>query len=698
MTKFTKFIILGLLIFGFGLSSYAQDTPADSVKTETKKEKKKKKNEPVVEEFPASGSGGVSNGTAMDTTDKAAGGSNGKGVKDNQNKTEFYKPDMEQKEYNFFERKQVSTPLMPRYDTDSAVYQKGKKKEAQQKAFIDHKYYYPSKPKDQWELGINVGYSILSGDVRPMYEAPHKNFGVGLSVRKALGYTLSLRFNYNFNYNTGLNAQLNQNLQFNNALNGSGAVNGQNVNYYDNPAVPLNSFFYNYRMYNHQISLDAVVSIGNIRFHKERNVVSLYLFGGVGGCLYKTKIDALDENDNVYNFTNVINDYYLIADNTERDKEVRKQLKDLTDGTYESDAESDNSIQQLGNYSLLPAADIGAGLSFHLSKWVTLSVEQKFTLVGADLMDGYQYWDNVSAGNAGGITPQNDFLSYSSVHILFNLGKNRVDPMWWLNPMDFTYKKMAEADPDAALRKMLQDTDDDGVPDPLDKEPNTEKDCPVDVKGVALDSDKDGLKDCKDKEPFSNPAYPVDSFGVNIVPPNPCCDTSRFGANGGGRPMLGPDGKPLLGPDGKPIMSGGGNSISDCSKIELPGLFFDDDKFYVDPSYQGNLHQIAERMQMCPDMKLVVTGFDESKSDLKYNEQLGWNRANTSVDYLVDKYGISRDRFVVKYVGAKKSSKTLTPYERKQSQKVEFKYANEGESGDGNTPPPHPGLKAGSDK
>jgi outer membrane protein OmpA-like peptidoglycan-associated protein len=131
--------------------------------------------------------------------------------------------------------------------------------------------------------------------------------------------------------------------------------------------------------------------------------------------------------------------------------------------------------------------------------------------------------------------------------------------------------------------------------------------------------------------------------------------------------------------------------------MELPGVMFDLDKYYIDPQYYGNLHQIAERMQMCPDMKLVVTGFDESRNDQKFNEQLAWNRANAAVDYLVEKYGISRDRFIVKYQGGKKAA-TGTAYEKKMKNKVDFRYSNDGETGDSNPPAPHPGLKAGSNK
>jgi Domain of unknown function (DUF4139)/N-terminal domain of unknown function (DUF4140) len=61
---------------------------------------------------------------------------------------------------------------------------------------------------------------------------------------------------------------------------------------------------------------------------------------------------------------------------------------------------------------------------------------------------------------------------------------------------------------------MLKDEDGDGVPDRLDRESNTPKDCPVDARGEALDSDGDGIKDCLDREPYTAPGYPVDAYGV----------------------------------------------------------------------------------------------------------------------------------------------------------------------------------------
>lgn len=603
---------------------------------------------------------------------------------DKQNQLRFMKPDMEADYYNFYNRKEISTPLQPRYDLDSAIYQKGKKREKQQKAFLDNKYYYPARPKDQWEIGVNFGVAMVSGDVKPLANVL-QNFGVGFHVRKALSYVFSLRLGYNFEFMTGRNWEFDQNLKFNKALNGWGGFNPKSVNYYNNPLLRPdsteagigmnNKFIHNYRVYAHEVNLSAIANLGNLRFHKERNIVNIYAFGGVGALLYLTKVNALDENDQIYDLSKL---YQETVDRrtggssaqtnrrtTDQRKFVLKELKGILDKSYESYADREVNLVGINNFTLLPTFHIGAGIAFHATKFMTVGIEQRVTFTMNDAVDGNRWQQDEHAG----MTRDYDNISYTSVTLNFHIGaKKRVEPLYWLNPMGHTYKKLGEMDPDKIINDLTADDDGDGVPNKLDKEPNSKKGCPVDTHGVMLDSDKDGIPDCEDKEPFSPPGYPVDKNGVAIIPPNPCCDEGKKGRGG-----------------------------YDCSKIELPSIHFDQDRYGVDPSYYGSVHSVAERMQMCPDVKLVVTGYDGSKNDQKYNEQLSWNRANEVVNYLVEKYGISRDRFIVDYKGGKKAV-TGTDKERKESRKVEFRYAADGEKGESNPPSPHPGLKAGSNK
>lgn len=624
---------------------------------------------------------------------------------DTQNQTQFFNSDLDAKTYNFYERKKISQPLQPRYDTDDQPFQKGKKREKQQQAFLQSKYHYPAKPKDKWEIGINFGLAFIDGDVNAYVQRPDQNFGVGVNVRKSLGYIFSLRAGYNFYLMTGRNWELDNNLRFNRALNPSPNTNGlgsapryhdiHGPNYYDNPRLAagrtrlgydLNrTFIYNYRSWMHAGSIEAVVNLGNLLFHKERTKWNIYGFAGMTMALSQTRHDALDADGNVYDFSEEkdiwVNGQFSPYVNAKKSlrNSVLDQLKTKLDGTYESYADNDNNVTGIKMWTLIPGFSVGAGVSYRPVKFMSISLETKVILTGNDLIDGYRWAQDEYAS----LTRENDNISYTSLNFGFHIGtKKQIEPLYWLNPMDFAYKKIGDMDPNKIAEDLNKDTDEDGVPDRLDKEPKTPKGFPVDVKGISLDSDRDGVVDGKDKELHSPPGFPIDELGVALVPPPACCDEIAKG--GGGADGTGPGG----------VAGRGG---FDCSKMELPSIYFDDDKYYIEPMAEGTMHSIAERMQMCPDFKLVVSGRDGSKTDRKYNEQLAYNRTATVVDYLVEKYGISRDRFIVKFDGAPRP-KNATTLELKKSRKVEFRYAVDGEMGESNPPAPHPGLKAGSDK
>jgi outer membrane protein OmpA-like peptidoglycan-associated protein len=641
---------------------------------------------------------------------------NQKGKKDSQIQTQYMKPDMDATEYNFYDRKKISTPLMPRYDLDSAVYQKGfARKEAQQKAFIENKYRYPARPKDQWEISLQGGSSLISGDIKPNWGT---GWGGGLSVRKAVNYFFSLRLSYIFSLIKDQDLKPRQDTKFDPALSSTGADHADYAQNTFDPAgnmIPGESIiFHNYKNTSHMVHLDGIINLGNILFHKERTLVSPYVFFGVGFHLYRTQELALDKNGKIFDYEPIDSTYNAMTashiSQSTINSVISGQLKNLQSGGQYIDAIDplQKGYLHVSHFYLVPDFSVGAGIDFHVSKWVTLGIEERFVFNDNSNLDGINWQDDSHPG----LAPHYDHYFSTMIRLNFQIGKNALEPLWWLNPLDFTYKRLSDANPDKLAKDLFKDSDDDGVPDRLDREPNTKKGCPVDAHGVILDSDKDGIPDCDDKEPFSPPGYPIDQNGVAIIPPNPCCDNAAPG--GGGDTLFDANGKPVIGADGKVVMTGGGPDGNgtgagknkrrggggqyDCSKMEMPGVFFDDDKYYIDPAYQSALHQVAEKLQMCPDVKMVITGVDESKNDQKYNEQLAYNRATSVADYLVEKYGISRDRFVVKYQGGKKSDATKTPSERKNARRVDFTYAADGDKGDSNPPAPHPGLKAGSNK
>ena len=74
----------------------------------------------------------------------------------------------------------------------------------QQDQFLDNKYMYPAPPKNQWELGIDVGGLWISGDVK---SSLFPGFGIGGHVRKSFGYVFSVRGSFMTGTTKGSNWQ-----------------------------------------------------------------------------------------------------------------------------------------------------------------------------------------------------------------------------------------------------------------------------------------------------------------------------------------------------------------------------------------------------------------------------------------------------------------------------------------------------------
>jgi outer membrane protein OmpA-like peptidoglycan-associated protein len=500
--------------------------------------------------------------------------------------------------------------------------------------FMANNYPYPAKPRNQWEIGLQAGAFSVSGDVRNRFPG----IGAALHVRKALGYVFSLRGQLGWGTTKGLNFQPSSSWTKNPAWSTAGYASGSQV-------------FYNYKTNVFDLSLQGVVTLTNIRFHKAKSSFNIYAFAGLGGMIFNTKVDALD-GSTPYNFSNIINTYGPGGFQYKDRKDIRKDLKDLLDGDYETTAETDKGQPTLFDKPFRPIGNVGLGAQFKLSKKLSLAIEDKLTITKTDLLDGQQWQEN---GPGQQTAQSRDYDSYNFLSVGLNLavGGKSVEPLWWLNPLDYAYNEINKPRHMKLPKPVLDDADGDGVTDQFDQEPNTPAGAPVDSHGVSRDTDGDGVPDYKDKELITpTQCQPVDADGVGKCPPPPCCDSLAQGLGRAGA----------------------------CGIGDLPSVTFKPRSITLSNDAKALLATAAQKIKDNPNCKIAVIGYCSSS---KAEQQLSWDRVNAVISYLVDKEGINQDRFIFKYGEMGGDCNTVDLRD------------GTGEEGPTTVPAPHPNLRRG---
>jgi outer membrane protein OmpA-like peptidoglycan-associated protein len=278
---------------------------------------------------------------------------------------------------------------------------------------------------------------------------------------------------------------------------------------------------------------------------------------------------------------------------------------------------------------------------------LNLAIEDRHTFVKDDLLDG-QRWQEHAWGDAV-LTRDFDSYNYLSIGLNINLGAKSVEPLWWLNPLDYAYSEIRNPRLMRLPKPVLPDSDGDGITDQFDQE-QTPQGCPVDSHGVSKDTDGDGVPDCKDKE-LITPTYcqPVDADGVGKCP----CDTTCIGR--------------------APVTS--------CvEKLgSLPSVSFAKNTRALSSDAKAVLASVASRMRNNPECRIVVIGYCSAD---KREQQLSWDHVNAVINYMVESEGISADRFIFNY-----------GQEGGDCDTVDLRAAGEGEEGPNTVPAPHPNLR-----
>ena len=489
------------------------------------------------------------------------------------------------------------------------------KRMPQQNEFWNNSYNFPAKPRNMWEVGVSTGIFTVSGDV-PAKVLTAPNFAV--HVRKAFGYIFSLRLQYMNTTGKGMHWLAAENYGKNPAWNtnlpvGKRYFSPQRLNNgtlvmtdrNGNVSTTKDQVYYNYKTKVQDLGLQGIVTLNNIRFHKQKTGIIIYGGGGIGATLYHTMVNALDANGNPYKSL-----FNSTASGTNSNrKDVLKALKNGMDKTYETEAENQGTRRpKIGKNTLKPSGTVLAGVAFKLGKRINLAIEDRWTFIKDDLLDG-QRWQEHAAGDAV-LTRDFDSYNYASVGLNFNLGAKSTEPLWWLNPLDYAYDELMNHRHVKIPKMECPDADGDGVCDHLDREPNTPANCPVNTHGVTADTDGDGVPDCKDKELITpTSCQPVDADGIGKCPDPECCKNI-------------PPPPPVC-PSDYPSLSYKGNA----SALSADG--------------KAMLATVAAKLKASPNCSITITGYPETSKASQANCQ---KRLDAIKTYLVEKEGISADR------------------------------------------------------
>jgi outer membrane protein OmpA-like peptidoglycan-associated protein len=495
--------------------------------------------------------------------------------------------------------------------------------------FMNGTYNYPAKPRNQWEVGIHTGILTIGGDIDSRLTFP----SFGLSVRKALGYVFSLRLDYLYGTAAGQNWRAS-----------SGYVAGGGGNPLVNLGYAGAPFYQNFKTTIHDLSLEGIFSLNTIRFHKSKIGMNFYGFIGAGAMIYDTKINALNANGQRYTFAqaNAIQPVYGNR------KAIRDAIKAEMDDTYETAAESDGNVRpRLFGMNLRPVAHVGAGVAFKVSNRFNVALENRLSITKDDLLDGQRWAEQRD------LTRDFDTYNYLNVRLNFNIGSKSVQPLWWVNPLDYAYQEIRKPRLMQLPKPVLPDSDGDGVTDQFDME-QTPAGTPVDSHGVSLDTDGDGVPDSRDKEKIT-PTYcqPVDADGVGKCP--------------------------VICPDSTCAGWVGNRGACETSLGTLPSVTFSGNTVALSNDAQALLASVAARLRNSPECRIVVTGYCASS---KAAQQRSWDRVNAVISYMVEREGISADRFFWNY-----------GQEGGDCNTIDLRAAANDEQGQTTVPAPHPSLR-----
>ena len=462
-------------------------------------------------------------------------------------------------------------------------------------------YFEKFRPAKRWSLGLQISPTHTMSDA----DDYRIGFAFGAHAKYSVSQTFGIKVNGNIGTLVGSREEQDISGNGNNGRNADQGADNETTFNAGNQAPSEDSYFFrnNFR----DVNVTAHLTLGNISFLRPLRKVQMYFFTGFG-VLWSDVVGSWDLDSDGALMYGIWGDEFITP--------VQDNNGNISD--YETNYK--------GNNFTIP---FGFGFKRNLGEWLDVGLEYKNHYTRSDNIDGYSFpiWRNRVF----------DFYGLLSLQASIKLGgKDGItDHYDWLNPVESIYTTLDSLE---QIREkvdlLLLDTDDDGVADYFDKEPDTEKGAWVWGSGEAADIDMDGIPDYKDAEPYSERGSIVDADGIMVDADNDGVPDYRDEDT---KSQAGVLVNPRTGTAVKV-----GNACCDCEDVVLPAVIFDNGSSRIKPEFYGVLYSVAEKMKACPDLKVMASGYAvRSKS----GSQLAFKRATAVIDYLNANYNIPRDRF-----------------------------------------------------
>ncbi|MEM6346111.1 MAG: hypothetical protein AAF927_19640 [Bacteroidota bacterium] len=240
--------------------------------------------------------------------------------------------------------------------------------------------YYGVSPSvvGEWAVGLQLGSNYMRGDVSqvlPGYE-------IGVYAQNSFSRTIDLKILIGGGLAQGLGTTASNSFLNNSALNGE----QDSVYFYDSTQM----VFHNYQMQHFSVSGALKFNLNRLISPNSGDSWDLFLMAGLNFMLYETRINAYNESTfETYDYSQITASDPL---------EVRNQLNEILDGTYETLAQQDRlNNTQLGNRTFRSSFLGGLGFRIRATEHVAIGLEGRYNFLLDDLVDGQQWEEGNTA-------------------------------------------------------------------------------------------------------------------------------------------------------------------------------------------------------------------------------------------------------------------------------------------------------------